>query len=900
MKRTSKRIIAITLAVIITLSLMVTGLSAVSAATRVPYAPTGVFTRNSGTGFYITWRAAANATGYKVYYKTAESDWSVEDTNTTSVNLENLEYGTLYYIQVQSIGANGIAGGFNKVSSMTHVRGTTLTSLVYNTNRSVTLGWNEAEGANGYAIAKYHAGKFVNYFYTTDTTYTDYTTVGGTVYAYQINPYYSNGKSAAYAYWTKASALTTLYRPAVHNANSTPENMNINWYKIDGAKTYQVAFMRKGDTAWNYRTTTKTYYNVPYPTQGATYYIQVRPINDNIAGPWSEVNNHDIEPLGVPTITGIDTTYDKITFNWDAVKDAKAYDIAFRRTVDEEDVWHHKTATATDTSLSVNNPTPGTTYTVKVRSLCGKASGEYSETSDSDIPVLGTPTITGIESTYEKMTVNWNAVDDATGYEIAYKRTTDADTAWNLRQTTATSYSVSEPTPTATYNVKVRALYNSVKGNESQVKTHNISALGVPEITDINSTVETLNITWSKADGATSYDVAFRRTNVDAEGVWHHKTSTGTSIRVDKPTQGATYQVKVRAVRNNNYGEYSEISTNDIPVLGVPQNVSIDSTVKWIFINWNKADNATSYRIAIMCSTDKEWTHYTTTDTSYMYENPVKGATYYIQVQALCGSIAGNYTKVNTQVIPEKDPHEGLTYYEAGETVKVTHPAETELVWVVDEAAHDETKTEVKSVYHYRICQCPDCGAVMDGWTAEQIREHDLVFHGIGIIRSGDGLLDYPDHLPYSKPKSGYVDEPVDTILHVAEKGHYEVKVIKEAWEEDVTVAQSGWYKTVTHPAETAQAKVIDKAAYYYEEPVYEYVYKHLCWGCDADVTEMTDKETSDHGTMHHNKGEISGYRKVKLKIKTGTNTINVSETAHNATVTTKESWNELVFVTDK
>ena len=190
----------------------------------------------------------------------------------------------------------------------------------------------------------------------------------------------------------------------------------------------------------------------------------------------------------------------------------------------------------------------------------------------------------------------------------------------------------------------------------------------------------------------------------------------------------------------------------------------------------------------------------------------------------------------------------------------------------------------------------------MDGWTAEQIREHDLVFHGIGIYWNGQTFLSYPDHLPYSKPKSGYVNEPVDTILHVSEKGHYEVKVVKEAWEEDVTIAQSGWYKTVTHPAETAQAKVIDKAAYYYEEPVYEYVYKQLCWGCDADVGAdvMTDKERSNHGTMHHNKGEISGYRKVKLQIKTGTNTINVPETSHTETVVLNEAWTENVFVFEK
>ena len=543
MKKTSK-ILAVTLAIVITINLMITGLSAVSAAAGAPYAPANIRTLNSGTGFNITWKAAANATGYKVYYKTAESGWEFKETNTNSANIENLEYGTLYYIQVQSIGANGVNGGFSKVSSMTHVRSTRLISTAYNSNATVTVGWNSADGANGYAVAKKKAGdKNYTYYYTANTSFTDKNIEGGTIYYYQIRPYYTNGKSAAYAQWSNTKSLTTLYKPTITNVNSTYKRMNINWNRIFGAKGYRLAYKRATDSVWNYRTVNTNYYNVPNPTKGATYYIQVCAVKDSLAGPYSEPKSHEID---------------------------------------------------------------------------------------------------------------------------------------------------------------------------------------------------------------------------------------------------------------------------------------------------------------------------------------------------------------------DPDKYKGLTYYEAGETVKVTHPAETELVWVVDEAAHDETKTEVKSVYHYRICQCPDCGAVMDGWTAEQIREHDLVFHGIGIYWNGQTFLSYPDHLPYSKPKSGYVNEPVDTILHVSEKGHYEVKVINEAWEEDVTIAQSGWYKTVTHPAETTQAKVIDKAAYYYEEPVYEYVYKHLCWGCDADVGVMDSKETAQHMSNHHKNGEISGYRKVKLQIKTGTNTINVPETSHTETVVLNEAWNEFVFVTDK
>ena len=171
MKKVLRNILAVTLAVVIMASLAVTGMS-VSAASTL-YAPTNVRTSNNGTGFYITWNKAANAIGYKVYYKTAESDWEFKETNTNSVKIEDLEYGKLYYLQVQTLGRNNAKGGYTKASSMTHVRGTKMSSMVYNTNRSITLGWNEAEGANGYAVAKKKAGdKNYTYYYTANTSFT--------------------------------------------------------------------------------------------------------------------------------------------------------------------------------------------------------------------------------------------------------------------------------------------------------------------------------------------------------------------------------------------------------------------------------------------------------------------------------------------------------------------------------------------------------------------------------------------------------------------------------------------------------------------------------------------------------------------------------------------------------
>ena len=388
MKKVLRNILAVTLAVVIMASLAVTGIS-VSAASTL-YAPTNVRTSNNGTGFYITWNKAANATGYKVYYKTAESDWEFKETNTNSVKLEDLEYGKLYYLQVQTLGRNNAKGGFTKVSSMTHVRPSRLSSTAYNTNASITVGWEPADGANGYMIAKKRpTDKDYTYHSTANTTFTDTKVQGGTIYYYQIRPYYTNGKSAAYAPWSNTKTLTTLYRPTVNNVNSTVENMNINWNKIFCAESYKVAFMREGDTAWNFRTTSKTYFNVPYPTQGATYYIQVQPTNGRLAGQWSEVFTHEVKKAvipdtspQVPVISGVTTDYGKMTVNWGKTVNAVKYSIAYKLTTDT--TW--KTVTTAAQSYTVSNLVQGATYEVKVNAIYKGTQSAYSNVVKATIP----------------------------------------------------------------------------------------------------------------------------------------------------------------------------------------------------------------------------------------------------------------------------------------------------------------------------------------------------------------------------------------------------------------------------------------------------------------------------------------------------------------------------------
>ena len=100
-------------------------------------------------------------------------------------------------------------------------------------------------------------------------------------------------------------------------------------------------------------------------------------------------------------------------------------------------------------------------------------------------------------------------------------------------------------------------------------------------------------------------------------------------------------------------------------------------------------------------------------------------------------------------------------------------------------------------------------------------------------------------------------------------------------------------YKTVNHPAETKKVWVVDKAAYTYEEPIYEEQGRTICNECGADITDTLD----DHIYNHIINKENGSYRDEWVIVQVGTKTVEVPEEGHWETDVVKEAWTEKVLV---
>ena len=124
------------------------------------------------------------------------------------------------------------------------------------------------------------------------------------------------------------------------------------------------------------------------------------------------------------------------------------------------------------------------------------------------------------------------------------------------------------------------------------------------------------------------------------------------------------------------------------------------------------------------------------------------------------------------------DPHAGKTYHEA-EYKTIHHEAETEQVWVVDQEAY--TKEEpVYETIQTMICSEITCKMDLLGLSQKEISAH-MKQHALKGENAGW--------------HSGTKNIQVDTkIVEASEQGHYETRIIKEAYDEKVLVKEAGWY----------------------------------------------------------------------------------------------------------
>ena len=371
---------------------------------------------------------------------------------------------------------------------------------------------------------------------------------------------------------------------------------------------------------------------------------------------WSQypVSNTDFAPdapaiPAAPRVTiGNSSDSGKPQLTWAAVDGAAKYEI-YRST--QQSTGYSLLGTTTSTSYVNTGAAAGKTYYYKVCAVNSAGTSAYSNIvsgrAKAAIPAAPRVTI-GNSSASGKPQLTWAAVDGAAKYEI-YRSTQQSTGFTLLGTTTSTSYVNTGAAVGKTYYYKVRALnVDGAAGAYSSTVSGAAKAVApaAPTVTMTYSDSGKPKLTWSAVSGAASYRVY--RSESRGTGYSLLGTTTSTSYVNTGAAVGKTYYYRVKAVNSAGTSAYSNIVSGTArtpapaaPVLkGGTSSASGKPQLTWAAVN-----GAAKYDVYRSNSADGTFSKVGSTDkTTYVNTGAVKGVTYFYKIRAVGASGASGFS----------------------------------------------------------------------------------------------------------------------------------------------------------------------------------------------------------------------------------------------------------------
>ena len=326
-----------------------------------------------------------------------------------------------------------------------------------------------------------------------------------------------------------------------------------------------------------------------------------------------------------PAPTGLRVTSDtddSVSLSWNAVTDAGAYKVEYRRSGSIS--WLHAGYVYSSTSDTVDGLDCNTSYYFQVRArgdgspysyTYGNPSSSVSETTDACVA----PAPTGLRvtsDTDDSVSLSWNAVTDAHYYKVEYRRSSSS--SWlHASYTFGTSRTVSGLDPNTAYDFQVRARgdgspYSYTYGSPSTSVSRTTDPPTAPAPTGLRATASTetsVSLRWNDVTDAGAYKVEYRRSSSIS---WLHAgyVYSSTSDTVDGLDCDTSYDFQVRARGDGSpysytYGNPSSgvsETTDACPVPApppAPQNLTGASGPGRgeASLNWDTVAEATGYKV---------------------------------------------------------------------------------------------------------------------------------------------------------------------------------------------------------------------------------------------------------------------------------------------------------------
>ena len=169
-------------------------------------------------GVKISWSKSSGAEQYRVYYKGSKGWTRMVDTTSTSYIDKDVSSGKNYTYTVRCLNKskNKFTSGYDsKGKSIKYVAAPEI-SKTESTYNSITLNWDNVNGAEKYRVYRRGEKGWSRLFDTTSTTFTDTNLYADTEYTYTVRCINSSANKFTSGYNSKGFTVTTLSAPAEH------------------------------------------------------------------------------------------------------------------------------------------------------------------------------------------------------------------------------------------------------------------------------------------------------------------------------------------------------------------------------------------------------------------------------------------------------------------------------------------------------------------------------------------------------------------------------------------------------------------------------------------------------------------------------------------------------------
>lgn len=346
----------------------------------------------------------------------------------------------------------------------------------------------------------------------------------------------------------------------------------------------------------------------------------------------------DTVPSPVWNINTVKATDETVRISWNRNTRADGYKVEWY--IDNQ--WSVKTVTGNNNIAAViDGLCAGTRYKVRVSAYKGDLYSPYTYGYIDTLPSK----VTGITQTVtsSSFTLKWDKNESADGYTVQYY----ADGKWNEKTLTGnskTTVTIGSLKGYKTYKVRIKAYKGELQSTFDDIyittAPTKVSGLKVKSAVDSKAVV-----IWNADATADGYNVEYY-----IGGKWVEKTITDnkTAMAVlGGLTPYSTYKVRVRAYKDNLYGDYSYTTVTAVlsPVTDVKV---VSAKSNSITVKWGKNASADGYKVEIYKG--GKWVKKTlkgSTNATVTIDGLRAGSVYKVRIASYKGANTSTFTYAN-------------------------------------------------------------------------------------------------------------------------------------------------------------------------------------------------------------------------------------------------------------